>query len=443
MTQRLLVISDLHLTPPGAFDAFRAGEALAAFVQASARSDTTLVLAGDVLDLLQLPNRPPTLDLRAAPGLIRTALDGIGAAPWGRALFQGLRALIEAGGRCVVLPGNHDPELHHPDTRAILLGTLGLEDDAGLEVHRDPSPWLTQVGQWTVLLGHGHRSDAWNDVDPGALQRALEEGEGSVPLPPGSRLVVQVLQPFKKDERTGAERFAFVDLLKPELAVVLLLLYLDPARALALLPDALGLHAEQILRVFRQHLGPRPTLAPSPAPAREPALADALAAAIAAEVDEDLRKAPDAAVRRLQTWLAGYPAAAAGTLAQHGGARRWIGRAALRGLSQDGSFFAPEGANDVDRAVTSEHLPEGSGPRVVICGHTHAAREHRPAEDRVYINTGTWIDLMRLPELDDDKLWKAWIDELEQDRIERFSKPTYAEVTADGAFLREWTGSGG
>lgn len=441
MTQRLRVVSDLHLSPPGAFDAFRSGDALAGFVQASARADTTLVLAGDVLDLLQVPGRPTVLDLRGAPALIRGALDGIGRTTWGGDLFRGLRALLQAGGRCVVIPGNHDPELCHPDTRDLLLGALGAPDDAGLEVHREPGPWITQVGQWTAIVGHGHRSDAWNDIEPAALRRALEAGEGAVPLPPGSRLVVDVLHDFKKDESTGAPRFAFIDLLKPEPAVLLLLLYLDPQRALALLPSALGLHGEQLLRAFRRYLGPRATLASSAAPAVETALDELLAQAIAAELDDDERLGPDAAVHRLKTWLAARPAPTPGTLAQHGGARRWLARAALRGLSGDGSFFDLKGLNDVDRDVMREHLPEGTGPRVVLCGHTHAARLHRSSRDHMYINTGTWIDLMKLPELAADERARSWIDDLEHDRVARLRRLTYGEVTADGASLKEWPGA--
>jgi len=436
MTQRLLVVSDLHLTPPDAFDAFRAGDALATFVQASARPGTTLALAGDVFDLLQLPGRPASLDLRAAPDLIRAALGGIAATSWGRDLFQGLRQLLQSGGRCLVLPGNHDPELHHPDTRALLLGALELPDSAPLEVHRDASPWRDRIGRWEVILGHGHRADAWNDVDPGALDGALATDDASLPLPPGSRLVVQVLQPFKRDPRTGAARFSFVDLLKPEPAVALLLLYLDPGPARELLATALGLHAEQIVRAFRQRLGPQPTLAPGASIAAPPTIPEILADALAAEVEPDLRQAPNAAVRLLQNCLDGHAPAAAGTLAPHAGARRWLARAYLRHLAKDTGSFDAAATNEIDRGVMAEHLPEGSGPRVVICGHTHAAREHRLPGERVYLNTGTWIDLMQMPRLEDETASRDWIDALEADRVERFHHLTYAEVTEEGAWLR-------
>lgn len=289
-----------------------------------------------------------------------------------------------------------------------------------------------------VLLGHGHHADAWKDVDPRALHGALAAADASLPLPPGSRLVVNVLHPFKRDPRSGAARFSFVDLLKPEPAVALLLLYLDPKQARALLTTGLGLHAEQMVRAFRQRLGHQPTLAPGAAPAAPRTIAEDLAEALAAEVEPDLREAPNAAVRLLQSWLDGHGAAAAGTLAPHAGARRWLGRAFLRHLAKDTGFFDPTATNDIDRGVMAEHLPEGSGPRVVICGHTHARREHRLPGERVYLNTGTWIDLMKIPPIDDDAAAQAWIDALEADRVPRFRQLSYAEVTVDGAWLREW-----
>jgi len=107
-------------------------------------------------------------------------------------------------------------------------------------------------------------------------------------------------------------------------------------------------------------------------------------------------------------------------------------------ISEDGSFFDKAGLNGTDRAVIREYLPEGCGPRVVICGHTHAAREHHFDGERVYLNTGTWIDLMKPPPLGSDEAAQSWIDALETARFPSFRRPTYAEVTAEGAFLREW-----
>ena len=60
--ERLLVLSDLHISPLGPLSSFHAGPELAQFLARNARGDTTLVLAGDIFDFLQIEGRPSTLD---------------------------------------------------------------------------------------------------------------------------------------------------------------------------------------------------------------------------------------------------------------------------------------------------------------------------------------------------------------------------------------------
>ncbi len=87
-------------------------------------------------------------------------------------------------------------------------------------------------------------------------------------------------------------------------------------------------------------------------------------------------------------------------------------------------------------------LPEGSGPRVVVCGHTHAAREIDLGDGRVYLNCGTWMDLMKLPALGDDAAVKVFIDSIEAGDVPRVRMRTYVEVTEAGAALRDWAPGG-
>src|SRR6185437_7449934 len=195
---RLLVLSDLHMSPPGPLATFHAGAALADLFQANARAGTTIILAGDIVDFLQVKDRPPVLDMPGAPALMRRALAAIVAEPWGRAIFDGLAALLRAGGRCILIPGNHDPELHHPATRDVFLDALDLPDHPGFNVHIAADSWSTVVGGLPVRVGHGHRlADPWNDIDPAAVLRAVETGDARVALPPGSRLVLELLNPLK------------------------------------------------------------------------------------------------------------------------------------------------------------------------------------------------------------------------------------------------------
>jgi hypothetical protein len=359
--------------------------------------------------------------------------------------------ILRAGAPCILMPGNHDPELHHPDARGVLLHALKAPDDAPLSFHRADAPWPTAIGGLEVLVGHGHRADKWNDIDPAAVRRAIETGASDVALPPGSRLVTEVQNVFKRavDAITGKPRFPFIDLLKPEVpAVPLLLWYLDAKLAQTHLGAAFGLGVRTILRPFERWVRSGPVLGngtfgagqtegASAEPADGDLMAEAFAAALGAELSDGDKAAAAATVRSAQLWLEGLAPGADGTLAMHGGLRRIAARAALRHLSEDGSFFKTEHLGAEDRAVVSEHLPEGSARRVAIFGHTHAARHKVLDPSRQYINTGTWMDLMEMPAMTDPTAVEAWIDELEAGRVARRKRLTYAEVTVDGAFLRE------
>ncbi|UQA61081.1 metallophosphoesterase [Polyangium aurulentum] len=436
MSTRLLVLSDLHIAPPGDLAAFKSGPMLAAFLREQARADTTLVLAGDIFDLLHVRDHPGVLDMPGAPDLLRRTFQAIAEEPWGRDIFQSLAALLEAGGRCILLPGNHDPELFHPNARAILLDALGLANHSGLVFHTDDVPLRLQVGPHPVLIGHGHRVDAWNDIDPSAVRRAIAMGARDVALPPGSRLVHEVLRPFKlaKDAHTGRPRFPFVDLLKPELpAVPLLLLYLDPAMCGSLLDRAFGVVRARLTRRFARRLRLGPVLGSTAAIEPPENLDEVLADALAQEISERDRRAPEATMHRLEAWLDGTPPPREGTLVTHSLWRAPL-RAALRLLSQDGSFFNEHVTSADDEALIAQHLTPEAAPCVGIFGHTHAAR-HIERDGWAYINTGTWMGLMKLPQLDDEEETRAWIDALEAGQVPREERLTYAEVTDRGAAL--------
>ncbi len=445
MTRRLLVLSDLHISPPGPLATFHQGPALAALLQANAHPSTTLVLAGDIVDLLQVDPRPSTLDMPGAPALLRRALTEISATSWGHDLLAALTTLLDTGGHLVILPGNHDPELFHPHTRDVFLEALHLPaDHPGLTVHAVDAPWTTLVGSLPVRVVHGHRLDGWNDIDPEAVLRAVETGAAGVALPPGSRLVLEIMNPLKKalDRTTGERRFPFLDLLKPERATVSLLLpYLDWDAAAGRVPTFAGLVARRFLRRFERALRRGRVLAA--AVAEEPAetLDEVLADALAETLPEDERS-PDAAVRTLQSMLVRRGPAAPGTLAVHEGAIRRTARWYLERVAGDTSFFDRAHASDEDRAAIARELPEGSGPRVAVFGHTHAARDIDLGDGRHYLNCGTWMDLMKLPDLANDAEVQAFIDRLEAGDVPRLQLRTYVEVTEEGAALRDWPAAG-
>jgi len=441
MTQRIIILSDLHMAPPGPLSGFHSGDALAAFLEAHAEAGTMLVLAGDTLDLLALEERPDHLDLPVADSLLDEVVSRITSHDWGKAVFAGLRKLLDKGGTCVVMPGNHDPEMAHPKSLDAIRKVLGRPDKSGLTLDAGNGPLSAQVGRTEVVVGHGHVADRWNAIDPEAVGRAIETGDRSMALCPGSRLVVEVLNPLKLavQRDTGQPRFPFVDLLKPELpGVGLLLLYLDWKLALRKLVPAMGAWAQSLTRVFsRLFTGGRRLAAVASTEPRED-LPTAMARALWDELTPGERDAPAAMLAELQQFVSGSRAPKPMTLAPHQGMARRIARAAIRSLSHDGHFFDRTWMGPEDDLLYQRHCTAAPHPKVAVFGHTHAARQVSVDPGRMYLNTGTWMDLMKFPDLADDAAVQRWLDDLEAGRVPRFQCLTYAEITASKAALREW-----
>lgn len=439
MNQRLVVISDLHIAPPGPLCSFFSGEKLADFFEAQARADTTLMLAGDVIDFLQIEPRPSELDMKGAPAMLDAVLGEIEKASWGKRIFAAWKALLDRGGRLVLMPGNHDPELFHPETPEVLRRRLGLETTKGIVHHTEEKPWLEVVGDRPVWVVHGNRVDHWNDIDPARVKEAVLDGQPRK-LPPGSRLVLEVMNPLKKlVDKDGHRVLAFVDLLKPEIENVLLLVpYLNWKDASAHLPRAGKLLTSALLLRKLERLISGQVLGPDHKATVAVKEEEWLAEAIAAMLEPEERHWPSLQ-KKINHLISPPSTTVAGTLASHDGARKWAARRYLeKKLSRDGSFFDKAHLSGEDTAIINEHLAEGTGPRVVIAGHTHAARWKEFGDGRVYLNTGTWMDLMRLPDLSSDQETKDWIDKLEAGKADRFQRLTYVEVTTDGPRLLEW-----
>ncbi|MBP8806019.1 MAG: metallophosphoesterase [Kofleriaceae bacterium] len=425
----IAVLSDLHIAPPGPLASFHAGAELAGLLgRLRAKHDVdTLLLAGDIVDLLALPDSTATLDPATIPARLTDLFHEIGDTPWGAQVLGALGDLATAGVRVVVLPGNHDPELAHPEAMSILRKACGLDsDDRRIASHLGPGPWRHHCGPLEVVVGHGHRGDPWNDIDPAqVLHRSTTNPPLVMELPLGSRLVVGAMRAFRKTH-------AFVDALKPETpAVPLLLLYLDPVLAMQHLPGVANLSVRALVGGLKRRLVHGPTLGAASHQAAAPTDADRLSDALFDALAPEERT--EATVSAIEDWLRGHTAPGSGTLATHGGAK-FLLRAALRLLSGAGSFFDPTHLSDDDQAIVREHLPAGGGPRVVIAGHTHAARRVQLAHGD-YINTGTWTDLIPWPSPASDADAKAFIDQLDAGQVRPLRRLTWALVDESGARL--------
>jgi UDP-2,3-diacylglucosamine pyrophosphatase LpxH len=215
----LYVLSDLHLAPPGEQSVFAAHAPLVALLDeiAASPSPQWLVLNGDVFDFLQIPGYEQ-LSLPLAPQRMAGLLDALAAEPRERNVVQALQRLTAAGHTLCCLPGNHDAELNLFSVQEVLAQRIGssqvLPAAAGV--------WRLEVTGRRVVGVHGHHDDAFNAIGGDTLLRAQSDGDATATMPPGSRLVCEVINPYRRAKTAaGTPRFPFVDLLPSDRAVVL------------------------------------------------------------------------------------------------------------------------------------------------------------------------------------------------------------------------------
>jgi UDP-2,3-diacylglucosamine pyrophosphatase LpxH len=441
--RQVFVISDLHVggVYPDSGDpedrGFRISTQvpqLTAFVTALADKPPgepaiELVINGDFIDFLAEGDsrscgwQPFIRDPEVATRKLETIVER------DRALFAALGGLLSRGHRLTITLGNHDIELALPPVRKRLMELLGVEGHHEFQFIYDGEAYV--IGD--VLIEHGNRYDMFNVVDHDALRRhrSLVSRNQAVPdeqqfnAPTGSHIVASVMNPVKTS-------YPFIDLLKPETgAAVPILLALEPGARVKLgrlalmvtqatkhklsgaaMPGFGGdIHAEgdmdgsfgQDIGSFDDHMGA------GAAPSRfddgdsgDDALATIISDAMGDDADgfldefqepesigEDISAADffdrtmglaslllarndDDVERRLPNLLK-----------------------ALRAVQDDKSFDrTTETASDYLDAA--RELARG-GFRCVVFGHTHLPKRVVLEDDALYINTGTWADVMRFP----------------------------------------------
>ncbi len=127
MPKRAYVISDLHMAggdADAALDGFRQDDTFARFVDRISDAETTLIINGDFLDFVQVPpyDVPKPAHLLWTEESSVRKLEAIHKAH--EACFQALERFLAAGGRMVVLPGNHDLDLAFAGVQEKLAGWL-------------------------------------------------------------------------------------------------------------------------------------------------------------------------------------------------------------------------------------------------------------------------------------------------------------------------------
>lgn len=427
MRTTLFVISDLHLggkpgtvsSPGFQMCSFKTQKVLAEFIDrlpaATSGHEVRLAIAGDIVDFLaEEPFEAFTGDTDSAIKKLERILEE--TAP----IWTALRAFVaNRAGALTLLLGNHDIELALPSVRKIFLQALGpgqidfLYDNEALTIG-------------PVLVEHGNRFDEWNAVPHGSLRRVRSQLSRSLPVDPpfpslpGSQLVTQVMNRIKS-------QYAFVDLLKPENA--------------AALPILAALGVGEIMDIWQVFQKYRQTFAIDFDEDREPISPEYISAAS----DDD-----QADFLLAQTILRGGDPSEIGAVSNVLSSIAGVVKAEVRQARQRALFKAFRAmpthhrkAFDVgyeDAKYLRPATVASEKFKVVIYGHTHHVKcvpivgaKHAA----VYLNTGTWADLMRVPEevwSTDEVIARAaltsFVSDLEMNKLDKWRRgvPTFAKV---------------
>jgi hypothetical protein len=281
-----------------------------------------------------------------------------------------------------------------------------------------------------LVIEHGNRYDPWNVVPHDTLRRIrsqLSRGETAprYPVQPGSMLVVDVMNHIKKDH-------PWIDLLKPETAGLLKLLSVfgavAPLDAVKGLRQAVRM-AERWLQYDADGL---PTdeeyvNARSVAQGYQSFDDELVATTKGAPTDDldDLMKAVKVELRAPE-----------------------ILEAFRYRAKKDATTFNID-IEAKNYLKPANALARGGRHRVVVFGHTHLAKSLELDGGALYLNTGTWADLIRVPEsaftgskekaLED---LKPFVEALRTKNIARLRRQvaTYARVDLDPQYKLQKAG---
>jgi UDP-2,3-diacylglucosamine pyrophosphatase LpxH len=403
-----------------------------AAAQRHGQQDVRLVVNGDIVDFLAEEGARPFLqdDTRACKVLqdIMARTDEV---------WTALTGFVASGAALTLLLGNHDIELSLPGPRRLLLERLG---PGRVEFIYDNQAFA----DGPVLIEHGNRYDTWNMVPHNQLRHVRAklsrcEKPRRYPNVPGSDLVCQVVNRLKK-------KYRFVDLLKPETEAVLPVLpALDPTPGGWLDRVVNGIKgswpfARSKLTLRDRQGRPRKDREYTAGPG---------------ERTEQQRKL-EAALRTAKDWEGILdPEAASFTQFDFDGLRelwdaaveyrrrklveklrqKW--RATSRALHW--GFRTTE---EADTWLTPAQASAGAGFKVIVYGHTHLAKQISLVGGATYLNSGTWVDLMRVPAavLADNGVaataaLEGFFDDLLHNRLQHWRKlvPTFARIDLEDA----------
>lgn len=453
MDHTRIIISDLHVGQGDDFDIFaRPGsgkqEMFTNFLKyIRERPDPVeLVINGDFIDFLQLR---PWKDLSQAAALRKMTDIVAKSAP----VFDGLGAFLgDARHRLKILPGNHDVELAYTDVGnvlrdAILKSAPGAENR--LELFGPPdqmrSTYRPTINGVLVQIEHGNEGDPWNSLNYTQLFNDAETGTKKFSYPTGTNFVYDIMNDFK-------EEFKFVDVLKPEMpSVLLILLALKPFMASLKIPavaaNGVGAVGNSLAAMIRRKviglpLGPKSAVG---VPATDESDLETFLAKTFPVGDSPTDWQMELFLES-QKVLGDETADLGPKLTK---VRLWLVSWALQVLArfqavnQGEAFYHADHPQNAAALGAQSRLKE-SNIKVVVFGHTHEALKTEFKEG-LYVNSGTWADLVGLPQNGREAML-SWLDSIAANTFERKSHPTYVTIEPSGGgvavSLNLWTDAG-
>lgn len=365
--RRRIVVSDLHLGGGDRLDDFTDDQALVAFLDhyVGGNEPTDLILAGDSVELLQI-RLPNFADDDYSQQATVARLEVVLAAH--ATVFAALaRFVADPRQQVTVLIGNHDFELHYPEAKARVAAALNLTpDDRRLRFG------LSYCGGGVYIV-HGNQFDSWNRfVFFDGISEPFE-------VVRGTQLVKEVINDLEDDSLPFAP---LIDNVKPSSAFFWYLMALPRLR---IAPSRRFL-ARGVAGFMQVVAWPTPHQMPINGAGPGGWLSAAPLGAFWRLVARFRRGrvARHREVARQVGVVAGAVEPPAEVLDQ-------VQREAARQTERERRAFNDRFTREMQRVARQ---PEHHEQTLFVCGHTHLARVDQLGNGQIYINTGTWTEII-------------------------------------------------
>jgi UDP-2,3-diacylglucosamine pyrophosphatase LpxH len=430
MKKSLFVISDLHLGGKPGFQMCskngrdRLGEFFSHVVkQRSDDREIHLLFNGDIVDFLAEEEFSAFTERDDMAGEKLESIFQRTDDVW-----KNLKQLVESGVKLTLLLGNHDIELSLPTPRRLLLERLG---PGRIEFIYDNQAYV----EGKVLIEHGNRYDSWNVISHDRL-REIRSAISRVEVPQrfespaGSLLVITIMNRIKAN-------FPFVDLLKPEDAALLpLLAVLDPP-SFDEAKEAIKLWRQQSHVEFDAHGIPTDVQNIASGTSNQEEELINLANTLYADQLGDI-----GVVEGLKNFIELWQLARSAKDKEAQLKRLYK---ALRARAES-TWQTFDVNQEAEPFIKPAQAAADRGFKVVVFGHTHLVkRVPLNKQNAIYLNSGTWADLMQVPkavlegkEEEASTTLAQFVEDLRTSQLEKWRRlvPSFVRIDWDGTNIQ-------